>query len=190
MNWLERAAREIPGTAETPAAETAKTPVSSFLAVPQGGIFQKSGDADADRAPSERDKPKFAGPPPGRSCATCVHFRKTPGKNPDGWCQRHRVETFGDFADGCVGGFTPVAQELERRRQAVTDRLKADPVLRYAFDVQGASPGPGAPGPVSVMLGLRDRDGRILTGLLTVPADRWPGVAVFSAFWRDAAETG
>ena len=87
-------------------------------------------------------------------------------------------------------GFTRTARELERRRQTVTDQLKADPVLRYAVDVQGASPGPGAPGSVSVMLGLRDRDGRILTGLLTVPADRWPGVAVFSEFWRDAAETG
>ena len=84
--------------------------------------------------------------------------------------------------------FTPAARELERRRQIVADRLKADPVLRYAFDVQGASPGPGAPGAVSVMLGLRDRDGRIVTGLMTVPADRWPGLVVFMAYWQDVAE--
>ena len=81
MNWLERAAREISGTAETPAAVTAKTPVSSVLAVTQGGIFQKSGDADADRAPPERDKLKFAGPPPGRSYALRA-FPEDPRQDP------------------------------------------------------------------------------------------------------------
>ena len=78
MNWLERAAREISGTAGTPAAETAKTPVSSVLAVPQTDISKESGAADADRAAPERAKPKFAGPPPApaRPCApACVSGR-------------------------------------------------------------------------------------------------------------------
>jgi hypothetical protein len=101
---------------------------------------------------------------------------------------RTAAEAVRNAETSTADGFTPAARELERRRQTVADRLKADPMLRYAFDVQGASPGPGAPAPVSVMLGLRDRGGRIITGLMAVPADRWPGMAMFCAFWRDAAK--
>ena len=84
MNWLERAAREISGMAGTPADETAKTSLSSVLAVPQMDISKESGAADADRAAPERSKPKFAGPLPTRPCATCMHFRAIPGDAPDG----------------------------------------------------------------------------------------------------------
>ena len=82
----------------------------------------------------------------------------------------------------------PVSAALERRRQKVIGALRADPALRYAFDVVGASPGDAAARDVSVMLGLRDAGGQIVTGELRVPADRWPGLAVFDAFWRQAAE--
>ena len=109
MNWLVRAAREISGTAGTPAAETAKTPVSAVLAVPQTDISKESGAADADRAAPERAKPKFAGPPPApaRPCATCVRFRAIPGDAPDGHCGRFKVETWGAYALGCVNGWAP-----------------------------------------------------------------------------------
>lgn len=76
---------------------------------------------------------------------------------------------------------------LERRRQKVISTLRAAPALRHAFDVQGAAPGQ-AVCDVSVMLGLRDAGGQIVTGELRVPGDRWPGLAVFDAFWRQAAE--
>ena len=79
------------------------------------------------------------------------------------------------------------ARDLERRRAEVVARLKADSALRYAFDVQGAAPDQSARD-VSVMLGLRDSAGTIVTGELCVPADRWPGLAVFTAYWRQAAE--
>ena len=77
---------------------------------------------------------------------------------------------------------------LERRRQKVIGALRADPALRYAFDVVGATPGDAAARDVSVMLGLRDSAGTMVTGELRVPGDRWPGLAVFGAFWRQAAD--
>lgn len=82
----------------------------------------------------------------------------------------------------------PQEHDLEPRRQAVADQLRADTRLRYAFDVRGASPARPAPGPVSVMLGLREANGRIVTGELSIPAGKWPGLAVFTAYWREAAE--
>ncbi len=82
----------------------------------------------------------------------------------------------------------PQEHDLEPRRQVVSDQLRADPALRYAFDVRGASPARTAPGPVSVMLGLRDAAGRIVTGELSIPAEKWPGLTVFTAYWREAAE--
>ena len=82
----------------------------------------------------------------------------------------------------------PQEHDLEPRRQVVSDQLRADPALRYAFDVRGASPARPAPGPVSVMLGLREANGRIVTGELSIPAGKWPGLAVFTAYWREAAE--
>ena len=83
----------------------------------------------------------------------------------------------------------PQEHDLEPRRQVVSDQLRAEPALRYAFDVRGASPASPAPGPVSVMLGLRDADGQIVTGELRIPTEKWPGLAVFTAYWREAAET-
>ena len=82
----------------------------------------------------------------------------------------------------------PRERDLERRRQAVADQLRAEAALKYAFDVRGASPVRPAPGPVSVMVGLRDAEGRIVTGELHIPAEMWPGLAVFTAYWREAAE--
>ena len=82
----------------------------------------------------------------------------------------------------------PKQRGLERRRQAVAHQLQADTRLRYAFDVRGASPASPAPGPVSVMVGLRDAEGRIVTGELHISAEKWPGLAVFTAYWREAAE--
>jgi hypothetical protein len=110
MNWLERAAREISGMAGTPADETAKTSLSSVLAVPQMDISKESGAADADRAAPERAKPKFAGPLPARPCATCMHFRAIPGDAPDGHCRRFKVATWGAYAHGCAAGWAPQEQ--------------------------------------------------------------------------------
>ncbi len=78
--------------------------------------------------------------------------------------------------------------DLERRRLKVIDELCTDPALRYAFDVQGATPVGPAVGEVSVLLGLRDSAGTVVTGELRVPGNRWPGLAVFAAYWRQAAE--
>ena len=127
---------------------------------------------------------------PAKACATCASFRVKDGIGP-GWCGKYRVDTFGRYADGCPDGFTPadpVAREVERRRAEVAARLEADPALRYCFDVANASPTAPAARDVSVMLALSDAVGRVITGELRVPADRWPGLAVFTAYWRDAAE--
>ena len=59
-------------------------PVSSVLAVPHAGVFQKTGDADANRGPPEGEKPKFNESPLARPCAVCAHFRASPGKDLDG----------------------------------------------------------------------------------------------------------
>ena len=125
------------------------------------------------------------------ACGSCAHYRPAPGKQPDGWCAGHKVGTWGAYADGCADGWTPAdpaTRTLERRRAAVVARLQADPALRYAFDVQGATPSGPASGPVSVVLGLRDSMGAIVTGELTAPAERWPGLALFTEYWRMAAE--
>lgn len=131
-----------------------------------------------------------AGILPAKACATCANFR---AKDADGrgWCDKYRVETFGRYADGCRQGFTPadtIAREMERRRAEVAARLEADPALRYAFDVVNASPTGPAARDVSVMLAMRDAVGRIVTRELHIPADRWPGMAMFVAYWRDAGE--
>ena len=141
---------------------------------------------------------------PSGACAACAHYRAKPGQIPDGWCVKHRTETWAAYTGGCAADWTPAApaaRVLERRCAAVVARLEADPALRYSFDVQGASlersshkdgsfPGPRvpAPSPVSVMLGLRDSAGRIVTGELCIPGDRWPGIALFTEYLRLAAE--
>jgi hypothetical protein len=76
----------------------------------------------------------------------------------------------------------PNARAFEQRRADVVARLDATPALRYAFNVQGATPRGAALSEVSVMLGMRDAEGRIVTGELRVPADRWD-MAAFLAYW-------
>ncbi len=128
---------------------------------------------------------------PSGACAACAHYRAKPGQTPDGWCVKHRTETWAAYTGGCTADWTPAApaaRVLERRRAAVVARLEADPALRYSFDVQGATPTAPADGTVSMLLGLRMADGSIVTGELHIPADRWPGIALFNEHLRLAAE--
>ena len=144
---------------------------------------------EAEAAPTETASTPATVPT--GACASCAHFRAKPGQTPDAWCVKHRTETWGQYAGGCAADWTPAApaaRTLERRRAAVVARLEADRALRYSFDVQGASPGAPADGPVSVLLGLRDSTGGIVTGELHIPAHRWPGVALFGERLRMAAE--
>ena len=141
---------------------------------------------------STPDTPAANAPPlPPKACATCAHFTPAPAKTPDSWCRKHRTETWGAYAGGCAADWTAADQAtrtLERRRAAVVARLVSDPALKHAFDVQGATPTAPADGTVSMLLGLRMADGSITTGELRIPADRWPGIAVFSEFWDAAGE--
>ena len=82
----------------------------------------------------------------------------------------------------------PALVALARRRHAVAKQLEADPSLRYAYDVQDATPSGPASGPVSVVLALRDSTGAIVAGELRVAAERWPGLALFTEYWRQAGE--
>ncbi|MDA8347778.1 MAG: hypothetical protein M0038_03045 [Pseudomonadota bacterium] len=132
-----------------------------------------------------------ADPLPATACASCTHYTAEPGKTPDGWCRKHRTETWGAYAGGCAADWTPAdpaTRTLERRRAAVVAQLEADPALRYSFDVQGATPTAPADGPVSVLLGLRMGDGSIVTGELRIPGNRWPGIVLFSEHLRLAAD--
>ena len=125
------------------------------------------------------------------ACATCASLRPAPGKQPDGWCEKFKTETFGQFTGGCPDGWTPAdpaARELARRRARVVDDLTAHPEARYSFQVAGASPsGPGSSA-VSVVLGIHMKAMSIIVCELVVPADRWPGLAIFIGHWRLAAE--
>ncbi len=132
-----------------------------------------------------------AAPPPGTArCSACAHFEERHGDPPDGWCSRYAVETWSTPLFECRGyrPADPALVVLARRRHAVGRQLEADPTLRYSFDVQGATPSGPAQTDVSVMLGLRVADGSIVTGELTVAADRWPGLALFCEYWRQAGE--
>ncbi|MDA8351553.1 MAG: hypothetical protein M0038_22660 [Pseudomonadota bacterium] len=130
-------------------------------------------------------------PPPGIArCSACAHFEPRPGDTLDGWCSRHAVEAWSAPLFECRT-YRPddaAVVALARRRHAVAADLKAHPETRYSFDVQGATPGGPASGPVSVVLALRDSTGRICAGELRVPPERWPGITLFSEFWRLAAE--
>jgi len=152
----------------------------------------RQSSAKSEAAPTETPSTPAATPTvPSGACATCAHYRAKPGQAPDGWCVKHRTETWAQYAGGCAADWSPAApaaRALERRRAAVVARLEADPALRYSFDVQGASPTAPANGTVSVLLGLRMTDGSIVSGELRVPADRWPGIALFSEHLRMAAE--
>ena len=108
MNWLARAAREISDTAGKPTVKTAKTAVSSVLTVPHAGVSQRSEDMAADRTPPEGGRTPSADSLIARPCATCAHFRATPGKSPDGRT-RFQVATWAAYPHGCAAGWTPRA---------------------------------------------------------------------------------
>jgi hypothetical protein len=176
MDWLKRATREFSERAQDPTIKTIKTQVSEVLKVPRPDFSQKT---------------EAAATTPTDACARCLHFRAKPGQTPDGWCRKHRTETWSAYANGCADDWTladSAARELERRRADVVVRLTANPALRYSFDVANASPTGPAERPVSVMLGLRTASGSIVTGEARIPANRWPGPALFAEHLRMAAE--
>jgi hypothetical protein len=123
-------------------------------------------------------------------CSACAHFRARPGEAPDGWCTRHQVETWSTPLFECLTyrPADPALVALARRRHGVAKQLEADPSLRYAFGVQGATPSGPAQADVSVVLGLRTADGAIVAGELRVPAESWPGLTPFCEHWRESAE--
>lgn len=130
-------------------------------------------------------------PPPGMArCSACTHFQPRAGETPDGWCSRHKVETWAAPLFECRGyrPADPGLVVMGRRRHAVAKQLEADPTLRHSFDVQGAAPSGPAQTDVSVVLGVRTADGAIVAGELRVPADRWPGLTHFCEHWRESAE--
>ena len=130
-------------------------------------------------------------PPPGMArCSACAYFQPRPSEAPDGWCSRHKVETWAAPLFECRSyrPADPALVALARRRHAVAKQLEADPSLRYAYDVQDATPSCPAVADVSVVLGVRVADGSIVTGELTVAADRWPGLALFTEYWRQPGE--
>lgn len=119
------------------------------------------------------------------TCTACRHFDPRPGAQPDGHCRRYVTETWSAVSFQCAGysPADPAARALEGRQRKVADMLRANPGLRYAYDVEGATPTGGPSGPVSVMLALRDATGSIITGELTVPGERW-NLAAFVAYWN------
>ncbi len=144
--------------------------------------------AATDTAPTQGVSATAALPSGAR--ATCAHYR-TALETSLGRCAMHRTEIWGDIPDGCANDWTPAdsaAREFERRRAGVVARLKADPVLRYSFDVANAPLSGPADRDVRVLLGLRTADGGVVTGHITIPAARWPGLAMFNEHWRRAAE--
>ena len=132
----------------------------------------------------------ISAPPPGMArCSACAHFEPRAGDRPDGWCSRHAVEAWGEPLFECRT-YRPsdaALVALARRRAAVAADLRAHPEARYSFDVQGATPIGPAQADVSVMLGVRTADG-VVAGELRVPAERWPGLALFTEYSRDCAE--
>ena len=140
--------------------------------------------------PSETEFSQAAPPAGMARCACCKHFEARPGDTPNGWCTRHQVETWSTPLFECLTyrPADPALVALARRRHAVAADLKAHPEARHSFDVANATPSGQASGPVSVVLGLRDSTGAIVTGELTVPAERWPGLTPFCEYWRESAE--
>ena len=93
------------------------------------------------------------------------------------------METWPDPLFACEG-YIPVdaaAVELHRRRAEIVKRLRSDTGIGYAWDVEGAAPSGPAPADVSVMWGIRQGDGTILTGELRIPGERWDLGAFFAA---------
>lgn len=166
--------------------------MSDLMRLARAAAAGRRSSTESEATPTETASTtaKDATTPTG-ACATCAHYRAKPGQTPDGWCARHKVETWGAYSDGCADDWTPAtenARVLERRRAEVIARLKADTKMRYSFEVQGASPAGPAQTDVLVLLGLRDSTGRIVTGELRVPANRWQGLALFAEYWRQATE--
>ncbi len=144
----------------------------------------------ADSEPVAKVAVVAVAPPPGMArCSACAHFEPRAGDPPDGWCSRHAVEAWGEPLFECRT-YRPsdaALVALARRRAAVVADLRVHPEARYSFDVQGATPIGPAQADVSVMLGVRTADG-VVAGELRVPAERWPGLALFTEYSRDCAE--
>ena len=177
MTDLMKLARAACATESMPAAR------STGVEPPSAGVEPGGTTKWRKTTKGETDAPPLA------TCAACAYYTATPDKTPDGWCRKHRTETWGAYGGGCASDWIPAdpaSRTLERRRAAVVARLEADPALRYSFDVQGATPAGPADGPV--LLGLRDSSGVIVIGELCIPADRWLGLAAFAEHWRKAAE--
>jgi hypothetical protein len=156
---------------------------------PSGGA-RPSNSAAADPAAATPASP--SAPPPGMArCAACRSFqlrRSAEPKSIDGWCTKFHVETWPEPIFACEG-YVPAdaaAIALHRRRGEVVQRLRADSSLRYAWDVENASPVGPAAIDVSVMLGIRYRDDELLTGVLRIPGDRWN----MAAFLTSVGEMG
>ena len=136
----------------------------------------KAPGGDLSAGPSAQ---RGSAPPPGMArCAACRSFQARPAGEPngiEGWCTRFHVETWSEPLFVCAGYVPadPGVVALHRRRVEVIQRLKAQPAVRYAWDVENASPAGPASTDVSVMLGIRQGDGTILTGALRIPAARW-----------------
>ena len=119
------------------------------------------------------------------TCSACRHFQPRPSERPDGWCGKFAAETWTAVPFACDGfEQSQASRRLEGRRQKVVGMLRADSALKYSFDVLAASPIGAPAGPVSVMFGLRDSSGQIVTGELAVPADKWDMVS-FIRYWDE-----
>ena len=131
-------------------------------------------------------------PPPGMArCSACRSFQArtaTEIGGANGWCNRFHVETWSEPLFICAG-YVPadaLTVALHRRGVEVVQRLKAKPALRYSWDVENATPAGPASSDVSVMLGIRQGDGTILTGALRIPGDRWDMGAFMAALDGEA----
>lgn len=140
-------------------------------------------------APEPSNAANHPSPPGMARCSACRHFEPRAGESPDGRCSRFATEAWSWPLFECRGyrRADPALVELWRRKAEVVARLRTDSALRYAFDVAGATPRGAALGEVSVVLGLRTK-ATTVTGELRIPADRWPGLALFTAYWHKAAQ--
>ena len=184
MSWREKAAKISKGPHD-PVPKVTKPPSGTFDTDP--GRHSESFHGAAASSPlTPEERAWFDGY--AVACVNCRHFTSKDG--PVGQCRRYGTEAFATPVFDCRGYWPADSAlvDLARRRHKVADQLRADPALRYSFDVQGATPAGPASGPVSVMLGVRMADGSIVAAELHIPGDRWPGLAAFAEHWRKAAE--
>lgn len=123
-------------------------------------------------------------------CAACRHFQARVGQSPDGWCRKYRVETWGEYRDGCADAFTaadPADRALEARQQEVEARLRTDQNLRIAADVADAPLRPEPGRPVSIVLAVRTAAG-IVSAELHAPRERFDP-ALFIRYLKETSET-